>query len=106
MGALMLEGHGYTLPGSFTVPQGTWLQLSRSGGLLDEGAARAVAARGTFRSGTGYVLGPGSSAPNLVLTPPTMGMFVRPSSTTVTRPTLLSDILDDGMGLCVWAACR
>jgi RHS repeat-associated protein len=105
MGAMVLEGHGSTAAGSFTVPQGTYLQLPNSLFVAEE-AAQAAAMRGTYPAGQSFFIGPGGSAPNLILHPPTPGMFVRPSSTIVKRPTLLRDILEPNMGVCVWGACR
>jgi hypothetical protein len=105
MGAMVLEGHGSTVTGSFTVPQGTYLQLPNSL-FVTEKAAQAAAIRGTYPAGQSFFIGPGGSAPNLVLHPPTPNMFVRPSSTIVTRPTLLQDVLEPNMGVCVWGACR
>lgn len=105
MGSMVLEGHGRTLPGFIKVPTGTWLQLPRAL-FVTEGAGQAAAAAGTYPQGTYVVLPPGAAAPHLVLEPPTPNMVVRPSSTIVTRPTLLRDILEPNMGVCVWAACR
>lgn len=104
MGAMVFEGHGTTAPGSFTVPEGTWLQVPRAA-QVQEAAAQVAARHGTFPPGQANIFGPGSTAPNLVLHPPTADMFTRMSSTVVTRPTLLQDMLQPNMGLCVWGAC-
>jgi hypothetical protein len=54
----------------------------------------------------GLVIPPGGTAPNLFLYPSTPGMYVRPTSWQVTRPTMLGDILETDMGFCVWGACN
>ena len=100
----VFEGHGSTIPGSIKIPPGTWLQLPLSY-FLPEAAAQQAAMRGTLGSG-GLVIPPGGNAPHLVLHPQTPGMYVRPTSWQVTRPTLLEDILEPNMGFCVWGACR
>jgi hypothetical protein len=104
MRSMVLEGHGTTLPGHFTVPEGTYLQIPASN-ILPESAGQQAAIRGTLGSGS-LLIPPGGRAPNLVLHPPTPDMVIRSSSTTVTRPTLLKDILGPDMGFCVWGACR
>lgn len=105
MRTMVFEGHGATVAGGFTVPPGTVLHLPIAADVLEE-AAQAVAMYGRYPAGKSFVLGPGSTAPNLVLLPPTADMTVRPSSTIVTRPTLLQDIVGPNMGICVWGACR
>jgi hypothetical protein len=123
--ATVLEGHGLQLPGEFVVPEGTYLRIPEAL-LLEERLGQEAARIGTFPAGVrSTLLAPGSRAPNLVLLPPdnvrmvddefdeflkygyiAEPMQVRPSSTTVTRPTFLSDILVPDMGFCTWAACR
>jgi len=101
----VFEGHGTTVPGSFTVPEGTWLQVPNAT-VVSEAAGQSAAMNGTFPPGTATVYSPGTPMPNLVLHPPTPGMTVRPSSWQVTRPTMLRDMMEPNMGFCVWGACR
>jgi RHS repeat-associated protein len=102
--APIFEGHGTTEPGSFILPEGTFLEMPVVAE-LDEVVAREAAMRGTLGSG-GVIRYPGEAVPNLVLHPPTPGMYVRPTSWPVTQPTMLVDILEPNMGFCVWAACQ
>jgi hypothetical protein len=53
------------------------------------------------------VRGPGDWRPDFLVEPPTpeLGMQVRPSSTVVTSPTLIGDILTEDMGMCNLVAC-
>jgi hypothetical protein len=82
----VFEGHGATVPGSLTIPPGTYLQIPTSEFVAmankTAGVWEQVAARGTLGSG-GVIIPPGGTAPNLVRYPPT-----------------------PGMGFCVWGACR
>ncbi|WP_372237562.1 putative adhesin [Enhygromyxa salina] len=54
----------------------------------------------------GELFGPGQEVPNLVLHPVSGEIQARIATTQVTEPTLLSDMLSENMGFCVWAACR
>lgn len=104
---VVLEGHGRALEGSFKLPEGTWLRIPVDRAIPDSLGQR-IAARGNWPSDIPSVLfGPGEAVPNFVLGPPiNPTLAVRARSWTVTRPTLLSDMVEANMGMCYWAACR
>jgi hypothetical protein len=105
--ATVFEGHGVELPGSFEVPEGTYIRIPDVLEIKDD-IAQDMARVGTVRPGMpSTVYGPGQRAPNLVLQPPhSPELTVRASSTTVTESTLLKDLVKPNMGVCLWGACR
>jgi len=117
-GTTVFAGHGFesAFAGTTVVPEGVALTLPGEAGLeLWEGAAQFVEAGdweaiasssrwSNLLSGTTTYL-PGSTVPNLILTP-AVDMVTLPGSFTVGADTSLSTLLNGARGLCVWAACR
>jgi hypothetical protein len=93
------------------MPEGTYLQFpARSGGGLS--GADALAIENTGQVPDHLILeqyGPEDVVSEHIVDPPGYGP---PTSepglyaTTVTRPTLLSDIIEPNMGLCIFTGCR
>ncbi|MFI5837254.1 LamG-like jellyroll fold domain-containing protein [Micromonospora sp. NPDC051300] len=105
-GQTVFAGHGeHSLSsGNFIVPDGTEVavyarygsQLSDSQGFAVESGTSSIDPLRVYRSG--------ESMPNFTLKPPS-GLRIRANSETVTKPTLLSDLVGPDMGTCHWAAC-
>jgi RHS repeat-associated protein len=109
--AITLGGHGAEIAAEFKVPQGTYLQFPvTSGEELLNSAAIAIENAGRIPKSMGPPVqyGPGSIVPEHILYPP--NWFVETEvgeyATTVTRPTLLSNMIEENMGLCIFTACR
>ncbi len=109
--AHVFAGHGSEPDVEFTLPDGTYLWLPR---------LRKSKRPNCMRDKDGYYMeirgkapkhikmdkyGPGATAPNLILWPGP-DLTLAETSTTVTAPTYLSDLLLPNMGVCIWAACR
>lgn len=105
-GVTVFAGFGWRWEGTFLVPEGTMIRLPapHDGRLLDF-YGTLIERTGRIPEGLlteGYW--PGMLAPELVLAPPT-GLNTLPTSTIVTRPTALSDLVRPEQGVCLWAAC-
>lgn len=106
-GIVVFAGFGWQSRGTFTVPDGTMIRIPQphDGRLLDH--------HGQLIERTGRVpvelltegYWPGMEVPNLWLGPPG-ALLTLPTSTTVTAPTPLRELLERDMGVCLWAACR
>lgn len=107
--ANVLSGHGCESNRNFIIPGGTHLRLPHLSPYND-----------VMSDEDGYYIevngkapphikmdnyGPGATAPDHVLSPGP-DLTIAETSTTVTAPTYLSDILLPNMGVCYWAACR
>jgi RHS repeat-associated protein len=117
-GATAFAGHGLesALAGTTTVPPGVAITLPGTTGLampdslgqlIEAGAWQTIAADPEYSllmQGTTTYL-PGAVVPDLILLPPT-GLSILPGSVTVTSDTMLSELLNEARGPCVWAACR
>lgn len=104
-GSTVFAGHGEFRygSGSFTVPEGTTLNVySAHGRALSQADGLAIELGGGPSPVTVY--GPGSVMPNYTLKAPT-GLTVARGSTTVEDATPLSSLLRPGMGTCHWVAC-
>jgi len=106
-------GHALEIEACFQVPEGTYLQFPvRSGRILSGADALAIEETGQIpghlkSAATQY--GPGDWVPEHLLDPPGWGPPTSPPgtyATTVTMPTLLSDIIEENMGLCIFVGCR
>lgn len=106
-GIVVFAGFGWQSHGTFTVPEGTMIRIPQphDGRLLDH--------HGQLIERTGRVpvelltegYWPGMAVPNLWLGPPGE-LHTLATSTTVTAPTPLRELLQPDMGVCLWAACR
>ncbi|MGZ3423339.1 MAG: putative adhesin [Polyangiales bacterium] len=106
-GTVVFAGYGWQSRGTLTVPEGTMIRIPQpyDGRLLDH--------HGQLIERTGRVpvelltegYWPGMTVPNLWLGPPG-ALGTLPTSTIVTSPTPLSELLLPYMGVCLWAACR
>jgi hypothetical protein len=107
-------GHSFEIQGSFfRMSEGTVLQFPvASGELLDAEIAEAIENTGRVPTRGLYPprqYGPGDLTPEHLLLQEGWGKATSPPglyATTVTRPTLLSDIIKPNMGLCVFTGCR
>lgn len=87
-----------------TVPEGTSLNFyTEHGGTISDSTGNLI------ETGPAPVptetFGPGSQVPDYWLEPPD-GLTIQGNPFTVSEPTRLSDLLQEGMGPCDWAACR
>lgn len=105
-GRNVLAGHGSLRlsSGDFTVPEGTTMVFHSPAGSSITDSYGVMIESG---KPTGYteVYGPGSRVPDYELDAPD-GLSVLPTSTTVTGPTKLSQILIPFKGTIHWVACR
>lgn len=104
-GNVVLSGHGEYNPanGTTTIPRGTTLQTyAQLGETITDELGNAIETGVSVTPVNIY--GPGAQAPNLTLLPPT-GLNIMGNPITVSRPTLLSEILAENMGIVHWAAC-
>jgi len=114
----VFAGHGVeaSLAGTTTIPKGVALTLPGQAGIaIPDGLGQLMEAgrwdliwanpryAAIMEGSTTYL--PGAHVPNLILSPPT-GLTTLPGSITVGVDTMLSDLLSNAKGLCVWAACR
>lgn len=103
-GETVFAGHGeYRMTsGTTVVPEGTSVTTYAPHGMkIGDSVGGAIETGG----GTPFqVYGPGEAMPNYTLKTPD-GLTVYSGSTTVDSSTLLSDLLEPGMGNCHWAAC-
>ncbi len=112
----ILSGHGdfYTPNGTFVVPEGTSASvhcelgetlLDETGGYLDQGLLPPENLYPTMEGAQTYL--PGSDMPNLTLSPPVNpDLVIMGNPTTVTNPTLVSELVKPNMGNVLWAACQ
>jgi RHS repeat-associated protein len=114
----VFAGHGVesALAGTTVVPEGVAVTLpgragtmipDKLGQLIESGNWRAIAENPRFASimeGSATHL-PGATVPNLILQPAGR-LATLPGSITVNTDTLLSQLLSNARGVCVWAACR
>lgn len=101
------SGHGGIGAGdtsTATIPNGTTLNFFSGHGEPISDATGNLIETGHPPTPT-ETFGPGSQVPNYWLEPP-HGLTIRGNPITVSQPTRLSDLLQEGMGNCHWAACR
>lgn len=106
-GAVVFAGYGWQSEGTLIVPEGTMIRIPQppDGRLLDY-YGRVIEETGRIPAcllTEGYW--PGMAVPTLWLGPP-FDLQTLPTSTTVTAPTPLAELLRGEMGVCLWAACR
>jgi Putative adhesin Stv domain len=100
-----VEGSGTVL-----VPEGTtFTQYTGLGNSISDALGNAIETGGDLSAFEGEMTGaqsflPGAEVPNYSLYPPE-GLNIMGNPVTVTEPTLLSDILQPGLGHVQWAAC-
>lgn len=101
------SGHGSWDPknGTFTVPAGASVTVfSEHGGKITDELGNLIETDGDTSKVFSRTYHAGSDMPNYTLEAP-VGLTIKGSPTTVTKPTLLSDLVKPGMGNCKWAAC-
>ncbi len=106
-GDTVFSGHGGIRegdPATTTVPEGTCVRF-----YCEHGQTISDARGNAIETGQPPVptesFGPGAQIPNYWLEPPT-GLNIQGDPFTVTSPTRLSDLIQENMGVCHWAACR
>jgi len=108
-GDLIFSGHGAydAADGLVTMPKGTTLTFfSEDGQPISDALGNAIETghpEGLAQFGETYL--PGAELPNYTLYPPD-GLTIAGNPVTVTVPTRLSELLQEGLGRCTWAACR
>ena len=110
-GSMVLAGHGAWDGTMMTLPEGTSLTIPTGlGGSISDACGNAIETGASLTPYADEMAGaqsylPGSQAPDLTLLPPTSDLNIAPSSTTVSSPTNLSDIVQPNQGNIKWAAC-
>jgi hypothetical protein len=108
----VFSGHGGIMSGeagaieTTTVPKGTCISFyCAHGDGIPDSLGNAIET-GNAPAAT-EVFGSGSQVPNYRLAPPfNPDLNILGSPITVAEVTPLSDLLQEGMGMCQWAACR
>jgi RHS repeat-associated protein len=101
-------GHAEQVSGTFTVPEGTYLEFPvRSGQGLNNADALLIESSGINHLKRN-IFSPGQTVPEHILYPQNWFNPVEVGSgeTTVTTSTYLSDLIESNMGLCLFNACR
>lgn len=88
---------------SLTLPTGLGNSTSDAYGNAIETGADLTPFAGEMGGAQSFL--PGSEAPNLTLYPPTSDLTIAPTSTTVTTPTKLDQLVTPSQGNVKWAAC-
>ncbi|MFG2981084.1 putative T7SS-secreted protein [Streptomyces sp. NPDC048258] len=111
-GETVLAGHGYIEreAGEIVVPKGTTISFYVPHGDRIPGMSGVAVEGGTYPGGAVETFREGDRIPNYTLAPPEAtgvnGFSVYENSTTVSRRTMLSELLGENMGNVHWAACR
>jgi RHS repeat-associated protein len=108
-GETVLHGHGSFdgANGTITVPEGTSIAFyGEHGTTISRQMGMRISGPGGPQMEPLEVFGPGDVIPNYTLAPLGRGFTFRDGATVVEERTLLSDLLESGMGRVHWAACR
>ncbi|WP_414506493.1 putative T7SS-secreted protein [Streptomyces sp. NEAU-L66] len=102
----VITGHGYYVHGTgdMTVPAGTWLKFYVEDGMRLRDSVGLDVETGGNRAAT-ETFGPGKTLPNYTVGPPS-DLRISSRSISVNSPTLLSDIVREGMGATHVTICR